>query len=198
MHCWQAYFTPSTSTIAPRERERDSQEPTLELERERERRAALEDKDAEAEAIRGARAPDSSMGTWLRAATRTRLLSLSLGPSHHRTFAMTASLNADDKTPWDPRKTPYPPARRSDTVEYFQSAKAGGKVAVADPYDWLHDPDSNETKQFVQQQGEFTQQYLDQYNHKDQFTRELKKNWNYPRCAFPSLGVLRSPFPPHG
>lgn len=101
---------------------------------------------------------------------------------------MTASLadSSNLKTPWDPNKTPYPPARRSDTVEYFQSAKAGKKVPVADPYDWLHDPDSQETKQFVQQQGEFTQQYLDQYKHKDQFTRELRKNWNYPRCAFPS------------
>ena len=132
----------------------------------------------------------SSMGSaCLRAAATRTIRLVSLRSSPRRTLTMTASLNADSsqsfKTPWYPKKMPYPPARRSDTVEYFQSAKAGKKVPVADPYDWLHDPDSKETKQFVQQQGDFTQQYLDQYKHKEQFTRELRKNWNYPRCAFP-------------
>lgn len=102
---------------------------------------------------------------------------------------MTAAAAASTKTPWDPKQTPYPPARRSDTVEYFQSKQHAGKVPVPDPYDWLHDPDSPETKQFVADQGAFTRSYLDQYKHRDQFARELRKNWNYPRCASPLTGT---------
>ncbi|GAA6022150.1 hypothetical protein JCM10207_000780, partial [Rhodosporidiobolus poonsookiae] len=91
------------------------------------------------------------------------------------------------RTPWDPNKTPYPPTRRDDSfTETFQSAKKG-KVQVADPYHWLSDPDSQETKQFVHTQGEFTRQYLDQYQHRSQFTDELRKNWNYARFSCPSL-----------
>ncbi|GAA5855758.1 hypothetical protein JCM8547_001672 [Rhodosporidiobolus lusitaniae] len=87
-------------------------------------------------------------------------------------------------TPFTPNS--YPPVRRSNTVEQFTSAKHG-KVDVADPYDWLHEPDSDETKAFVKAQGDYTRQYLDQYPHRQQFTDELKKNWDYPRFSCPSL-----------
>ncbi|BGP07293.1 hypothetical protein JCM10049v2_003124 [Rhodotorula toruloides] len=90
------------------------------------------------------------------------------------------------RTPWDPTKTPYPQVRRSDTVETFKSAKKG-EVRVADPYDWLHDPDSRETQAFVKSQGDFTRAYLDQYKDRKVFTEELRKNWNYPRFSCPAL-----------
>ncbi|GJN89615.1 hypothetical protein Rhopal_002602-T1 [Rhodotorula paludigena] len=90
------------------------------------------------------------------------------------------------KTPWDPSQMPYPPVRRSDTVETFQS-KARGPVQVADPYDWLHHPDSDETKHFVQTQGDFTRKYLDQYRDRTRFADELRKNWDYPRFSCPAL-----------
>ncbi|GAA5986969.1 hypothetical protein JCM10908_000972 [Rhodotorula pacifica] len=90
------------------------------------------------------------------------------------------------KTAWDPNHTPYPSTRRSDSVEHFKSATRGD-VAVPDPYDWLHDPDSPETKKFVQEQGEFTRKYLDQYRDKERFAEELRKNWNYPRFSCPAL-----------
>ncbi|GAA5902303.1 hypothetical protein JCM6882_000496 [Rhodosporidiobolus microsporus] len=87
-------------------------------------------------------------------------------------------------TPWTPNS--YPPVRRADTVETFKSA-AKGEVVVPDPYAWLHDPEADETKQFVKEQGEFTQKYLAQYKDREAFSRELKKNWNYPRFSVPSL-----------
>lgn len=86
------------------------------------------------------------------------------------------------RTPWDPKQTPYPAVHRSDTVEEFKSAKKG-TVKVADPYDWLAFPDSKETQKFVQEQGDFTKKYLDQYKDKDKFSKELEKNWNYARCT---------------
>ena len=97
-----------------------------------------------------------------------------------RPFSLS-SFNMSSITPWDPSSTPYPSVRRSDTVEEFNSASKG-TVKVQDPYDWLSQPDSKETKQFVKDQGEFTKRYLDQYKDKDKFSKELEKNWNYARC----------------
>ena len=97
-----------------------------------------------------------------------------------RPFSIS-SFNMSSITPWDPSSTPYPSVRRSDTVEEFNSASKG-TVKVQDPYDWLSQPDSKETKQFVKDQGEFTKRYLDQYKDKDKFSKELEKNWNYARC----------------
>lgn len=121
----------------------------------------------------------------LRTATRVKV-NFTFGrtcPSRlrlHRSISTTMSPLAS-RTAWDPNQTKYPHVRRSDTVETFKSATRG-EVKVADPYDWLHDPDSQETKQFVEDQGAFTRQYLDQYKDRERFAQELKKNWNFPRC----------------
>ncbi|GAA5933575.1 hypothetical protein JCM3775_003739 [Rhodotorula graminis] len=89
-------------------------------------------------------------------------------------------------TPWDPKSTPYPHTRRADTVETFKSATRGD-VAVPDPYSWLHQPDSAETTAWVQQQTEFTNQYLEQFKDAKRFKEELTKNWDYPRFSCPAL-----------
>lgn len=121
-------------------------------------------------------------GSTLTAHTLHR--STHFAPSSPLHFASTAMSSSSLRTPWDPAKTPYPPVRRSDTVETFKSAKKG-EVRLPDPYDWLHDPDSAETQDFVKRQGDFTRAYLDQYKDRKVFTDELRKNWNYPRCAHP-------------
>jgi len=84
-------------------------------------------------------------------------------------------------TPWDPKATPYPNVRRSDFVETFKSAKKG-EVEVKDPYNWLHEPDSEETKRFVQEQGAYAKAYLQQYKDGEKLKEEITKNYNYPRC----------------
>ncbi|BGP15271.1 hypothetical protein JCM10213v2_003231 [Rhodosporidiobolus nylandii] len=87
-------------------------------------------------------------------------------------------------TPFTPNQ--YPSARRAETVEKFKSAK-NGEVEVKDPYSWLHDPDADETKKFVEEQGTFTRKYLDQYPHRKEFSAALKENWDYARFSCPSL-----------
>ncbi|HEY6685706.1 MAG TPA: hypothetical protein VI094_05795, partial [Propionibacteriaceae bacterium] len=51
--------------------------------------------------------------------------------------------------------TPFPDTRRDDLVEVLHGR------AIADPYRWLEDPDSDETADWVKRQNEFTAAYLD-------------------------------------
>ena len=63
---------------------------------------------------------------------------------------------------FDATATPYPAARRDPKAErIFQSAKHG-KVSIPEPYIWLEDADSEETRKFTESQSAFTQQYLTQ------------------------------------
>lgn len=52
---------------------------------------------------------------------------------------------------WD-----YPKLRRDETI---REERAGG-VIVPDPYRWLEEPDSEETKEFVRSQNAITTPYL--------------------------------------
>jgi hypothetical protein len=111
--------------------------------------------------------------------TTTNVLKRSLAYPHSRTL-ISSSRNMAPPTPWTPGQ--YPPVRRSDFKETFKSAKQG-EVEVADPYQWLHDPDSKETQEFVKAQGEFTRKYLEKYTDREMYSTELKRNWDYPRCT---------------
>ncbi|KAI9179723.1 hypothetical protein H9P43_005053 [Blastocladiella emersonii ATCC 22665] len=75
----------------------------------------------------------------------------------------------------------YPAVRRDEAcVETLHG------VAVADPYRWLEDPDSEETKQFVEAQADLTQAYLAQYPDKAKFEAKLTDMFNYERYSTPS------------
>ena len=58
----------------------------------------------------------------------------------------------------------YPNARRDDS--HFDEYH-GNKVA--DPYIWLENPDSDETKKFVEEQNAITTPYLKSCNVKEKF-----------------------------
>lgn len=54
----------------------------------------------------------------------------------------------------------YPSAPRSNTIDSFRSAKYN-TVQVPNPYDWLEDLSSHETKTFVTAQNKSLDEYLD-------------------------------------
>ena len=58
----------------------------------------------------------------------------------------------------------YPEARRDDSViDDYHGTK------IADPYVWLEDPDSPETREFVDQQNRISMPYLDKCEVRDKF-----------------------------
>lgn len=69
----------------------------------------------------------------------------------------------------------YPPARKSDTVDDFFGTK------VVDPYRWLEDPDSEETKAFVSAQSALTESYLAAIPQRETIRQRLSELWDYTR-----------------
>lgn len=72
----------------------------------------------------------------------------------------------------------YPAVRRDETVVDDLHG-----VAVADPYRWLEDPDSEETAAFVAAQNEVTQAYITSNEKRDAIRDHIV------RCPFLCLVV---------
>ncbi|KAL1493097.1 hypothetical protein ABEB36_011224 [Hypothenemus hampei] len=74
----------------------------------------------------------------------------------------------------------YPKPRRDESIQddYF------GTI-VKDPYRWLEDPDSEETKKFVEEQNAITHPYLNSCSYKESIKSRITKLWNFPKCSAP-------------
>lgn len=78
-------------------------------------------------------------------------------------------------------KITYPETRKDETVNdvYFGTT-------VADPYRWLEGDTSAETKAWVKEENNVTQQYLKQIPFRDKIRARLEELWNYERYSAPS------------
>lgn len=79
-----------------------------------------------------------------------------------------------------PKKLMYPVTRKSDHIDEYHGTK------VPDPFRWLEDPDSDETKAWVQAQNQVTFGYLEQLPSREQFRQRLTKLWNFERYGLPA------------
>jgi len=73
----------------------------------------------------------------------------------------------------------YPVARKSDQVDTYFGTQ------VADPYRWLEDTDSPETKQWVTAENALTFDYLGAIPERAAIKDQLTRLWNYPKYAVP-------------
>lgn len=73
----------------------------------------------------------------------------------------------------------YPDTRKSDHVDvYFNNE-------VKDPYRWLEDDLSQETKDWVKAQNVVTYDYLSQIPFRDKLNKQLTDLWNYEKISAP-------------
>ncbi|OQV21750.1 Prolyl endopeptidase [Hypsibius exemplaris] len=76
----------------------------------------------------------------------------------------------------------YPSFRRDAAVVDDLHGKQ-----IADPYRWLENPDSEESKDFVEKQNLITNKYLHAYPHYDALKNLVTKLHDYPRYGSPDL-----------
>ncbi|WZO99391.1 prolyl oligopeptidase family serine peptidase [Isosphaeraceae bacterium EP7] len=96
---------------------------------------------------------------------------------------MSQSPNADAGPPADaPSKSlAYPKAAKGGTVEDYHGTK------IADPFRWLEDPDSAETRAWVEAENKVTFAFLESIPERAAIKTRLTKLWDYEKYGVPSL-----------
>lgn len=79
-----------------------------------------------------------------------------------------------------PGRPQYPETRKMEHVDDYFGRK------VADPYRWLEDPNSPDTKAWVEAQNRVTFAFLEQIPARERIRRRLEALWNYERYGIPS------------
>ncbi|MEP7064397.1 MAG: prolyl oligopeptidase family serine peptidase [Gemmatimonadota bacterium] len=92
-------------------------------------------------------------------------------------FAMFSALDVSQLAAQSPLH--YPIARKSDQSDNFFG------TSVPDPYRWLEDTDSPETKQWVEAENALTFQYLASIPERASIKEQLTRIWNYPKFNVP-------------
>lgn len=73
----------------------------------------------------------------------------------------------------------YPETKKGNQADTYFGTK------VFDPYRWLEDDNSAETKAWVAAQNKITQSYLSAIPFRDQVRKRLEEMWNYPKYSSP-------------
>jgi prolyl oligopeptidase len=89
--------------------------------------------------------------------------------------AMTLLAADDAPTP----TLTYPHAKAGDQVDEYHGAK------VADPYRWLEDTDSAETREWIEAENTLTFSYLENIPYRQAIHDRLKTLWNFERYGVP-------------
>ncbi|MGB3495798.1 MAG: prolyl oligopeptidase family serine peptidase [Elainellaceae cyanobacterium] len=73
----------------------------------------------------------------------------------------------------------YPKSHKVEQVDDYHGVK------VADPYRWLEDPDSDESRQWIEAQNTLTFGYLNQIPERQAIKERLTQLWNYEKFRTP-------------
>jgi prolyl oligopeptidase len=91
----------------------------------------------------------------------------------------TAALFLPARVAAQQEKLVYPPSRRGDQVDTYHGQQ------VADPYRWLEDVDSPETKAWVTAENKLTFGYLERLPQRAPLKSRLTQLWNFERFGIP-------------
>ncbi|HJT30722.1 MAG TPA: prolyl oligopeptidase family serine peptidase [Pirellulales bacterium] len=89
-----------------------------------------------------------------------------------------SSTNSDDVTTAE--TFDYPQARRGDQADDYHGTQ------VADPYRWLEDPDSPETRAWIEAENKITFGFLEKIPERERLRQRLTELWNYEKFGVPS------------
>jgi len=95
---------------------------------------------------------------------------------HHDKVGHGQSLSADSTAGSKPA---YPVAKKGDQVDDYHG------VSVPDPYRWLEDLDSPDTRAWVEAENKLTFGYLSTIPARERIKDRLTKLWNYERFSIP-------------
>jgi prolyl oligopeptidase len=80
---------------------------------------------------------------------------------------------------WLQAQIKYPVTKKESVVDDYNGVK------VQDPYRWLEDDNSEDTKAWVQQQNKVTFDYLSKIPYREKIRKRLEEIWNYPKYGAP-------------
>ncbi|MBW4684488.1 MAG: prolyl oligopeptidase family serine peptidase [Komarekiella atlantica HA4396-MV6] len=81
--------------------------------------------------------------------------------------------------PYSEKRLSYPSPRQSNQVDNYHG------TLVTDPYRWLEDPDSEETKTWIEAQNKVTFGYLSEIPAREKIKQRLTKLWDYEKYGIP-------------
>jgi prolyl oligopeptidase len=73
----------------------------------------------------------------------------------------------------------YPQTRKAEQVDDYHG------TSVSDPYRWLEDPDSDETKIWVEAENQVTFTYLNEISAREKIKQRLTQLWDYEKYSIP-------------
>lgn len=73
----------------------------------------------------------------------------------------------------------YPETKKENVVDDYHGVK------VEDPYRWLEDDNSEQTKAWVQEENKVTFDYLSKIPYRDKVKKRIEEMWNYPKYGAP-------------
>ncbi|WP_193199568.1 prolyl oligopeptidase family serine peptidase [Nostoc sp. MG11] len=81
--------------------------------------------------------------------------------------------------PYSKKRLTYPSCRQSNQADNYHG------TLVSDPYRWLEDPDSEETKAWIEAQNKVTFAYLSEITAREKIQQRLTKLWDYEKYGIP-------------
>src|ERR1051326_591908 len=107
------------------------------------------------------------------------LTAAAVAPLVHHAGAQSLSASVGRSDGRSEPKIVYPESKKVDQVDDYFGTK------VADPYRWLEDENSPETKAWVSAQNAVTFAYLDKIAYRENLKARLTELYNYPRVSAP-------------
>lgn len=94
-------------------------------------------------------------------------------------FGFSLAVTFTAQSPMTPQMPSYPAARTVEQTDTYHG------VRVHDPYRWLENLDSEETRAWIKAENQLTQSWLEKFPERESIRKRLTDLWNYERYSVP-------------